>query len=140
MALTNEQFARKVLAMARPKGPFKPVATYDPDGDCLEFFARRDDFYAERVDDLVTVYYSQETHEVIGSLIKGVRAFYRQILKTYPGFGIEIKAGNVTLAHLFRARVWKMPPQKKPLVLTYRKLIKCAEEANVQARLPAGVN
>jgi hypothetical protein len=44
---------------------------YDPDGACIEFLAKPEPFYAERIDDLVTVYYSQDTHEVIGSLLKG---------------------------------------------------------------------
>ena len=67
-------------ALGKPAQQFRPTATYDPDGDCIEFLAKPDPFYAERVDDLVTVYYSQETNEVIGSLIKGVSRFCQEIL------------------------------------------------------------
>lgn len=74
-ALSNSDFARRMMLLARPANQFEPVATYDPDGDCIEFLARPDPFYAERIDDLATVYYSQETDEVIGSLIKGVSRF-----------------------------------------------------------------
>ena len=45
------------------------VATYDLDGDCIEFLARPDPFFAEQVDDSLTVYRSQETGEIIGCLI-----------------------------------------------------------------------
>ena len=67
---SNADFAKRMMLLAKPAEQFKPTATYDRDGDCIEFLAKPDPFYAERVDDLVTVYYSQETGEVIGSLIK----------------------------------------------------------------------
>jgi hypothetical protein len=73
MTVTNDaDFAKRMMLLARPAEQFRPTATYDPDGDCIEFLAKPDPFYAERVDELVTVYYSQETDEVVGSLIKGV--------------------------------------------------------------------
>ncbi len=70
-AMTNEEFAAHLAGLGKD-GPGHPTAYYDPDGDCIEFLARPEPFYVERVDDLVTVYYSQETREVIGSLLKGV--------------------------------------------------------------------
>jgi hypothetical protein len=79
-AMPNEDFAQHVLRLAKAAQPFKATAVYDPDGDCIEFLAKPDPFYAERIDDLVTVYYSQETHEVVGSLIKGVTPFCRKTL------------------------------------------------------------
>jgi len=67
-----------MILLARPTDQFEPTATYDRDGDCIEFLAKPDHLYAERADDLVTVYYSQETNEVIGSLIQGVSGFLRR--------------------------------------------------------------
>ena len=104
-AVSTSEFAEKMMLLARPAEQFKPTAIYDPDGDCIEFLAKPDSFYAERVDDLVTVYYSQETNEVTGSLIKGVRGFCEKIYQTMPGLKIEIRDGWVRLA-------W-MPMQKK---------------------------
>ncbi len=69
---SNEEFAKRMMLLAEPAEPFRPIATYDRDGDCIEFLLSPDPFYAERVDDLVTVYYSQETGHVIGSFIEGV--------------------------------------------------------------------
>lgn len=66
---SNEEFAKRMMLFAKNAEQFRPTATYDPDGDCIEFLAKPDPFRTERFDDLVTVYNSQETGEIIGSLI-----------------------------------------------------------------------
>ncbi len=43
------------MLLARPAEQFEPKATYDRGGECIEFLAKPDSFYAERVDDFVTV-------------------------------------------------------------------------------------
>src|ERR1700724_3079541 len=94
---SNAEFAKRMMLLARPAEQFRPTATYDADGDCIEFLSKPDPFYAERVDDLVTVYYSQETGEVIGSLLKGVSKFCSEVLQKLPGLRIEIQDGRVKL-------------------------------------------
>ncbi len=133
---SNEEFAKRMMLLARPAEQFEPTATYDPDGDCIEFLAKPDPFYAERVDDLLTVYYSQETDEVIGSLLKGVSRFCKQMLEKMPGFKVEVHDGRVRLVHIFRARLWssKLKPQDMP-ALVYQKLIEVADDAEVDAEL-----
>lgn len=134
-AMSNEGFVRAVLAMGAAD-PFKPTAYYDADGDCIEFLASPDPFYAERIDDLVTVYYSQDTHEIVGSLIKGVSHFYKSVLEKFPGFLIELHDGRVQLKHLFRARLWAGTPDPADVrVIAYRKLIEVAERAEAEADL-----
>ena len=135
-ALTNDEFAAKVIELAGAAGPFRPTAYYDPDGDCIEFLARPDNFYGERVDDLVTVYYSEETGEVIGSLLKGVTRLCDDLLKRLPGFKIEIQHGKVKLVHIFRAKLWasEMDPAGMA-TLTYQKLIEVAGQTNVEVEL-----
>ena len=129
---TNEDFAKQMMLLARPAAKFRPTATYDRDGDCIEFLAKPDGFYAERVDDLVTVYYSQETHEVIGSLIKGVSKFLQDV----PGLKVVIEDGRVKLEHLFLARLLSSKKQVQDMAtLTYRKLIDMAEEVDAEADL-----
>jgi hypothetical protein len=100
---SNAEFAKRMMLLAKPAEEFRPTATYDPDGDCIEFLAKPDPFYGERVDDLVTVYYSQETGEVVGSLLKGVSRFCKAMLEKLPGFKIEIHDGRVKLVHIFQA-------------------------------------
>jgi len=133
---TNSDFAKRMTLLARPAHEFKPTATFDPDGDCIEFLAKPDPFYAERVDDLVTVYYSQETDEVVGSLIKGVSKFCRDMLSKLPGFKIEITDGQVSLQHIFLARMWseKLEPDELT-TLTYRKLVEVSRETMVEGEL-----
>ena len=136
MTASNPDFAKRMMLLARPADQFVPVATYDPDGDCIEFLAKPDPFYAERVDDLVTVYISQESGEVIGSLIKGASAFCEKMLEKMPGFKIEILDGRVKLVHIFRARLWSSSLAAQHMTtLTYQKLIEVAEESEVEAEL-----
>ena len=76
---------------------FEPRPYYSPDGDFLTFFFREDDHYAERVDDLLTVYHSMENHEPVGYKIKGVRL----IFETLGEFGVEVEGGEVSMGFLF---------------------------------------
>ena len=135
-ALSNAEFAAKVMNLARPDEEFQPTVVYDPDGDCIEFLASPDAFYAERVDDLVTVYYSQGTGEVVGSLIKGVSGFCEKVLKRIPGFRIEIIDHRVKLVHVFRAKLWTSESDPQAVnTLTYQKLIQAAEDTEVETEL-----
>lgn len=130
---SSADFAKRMMLLAQPVEAFQPAAVYDPDGDCIEFLAKPDPFYGERVDDLVTVYYSQETGEVIGSLLKGVSRFCKEMLEKMPGFKIEIHAGRVKLVHIFRVRLWSSERDPQGLTtLTYRKLIQVAEKADLE--------
>jgi len=130
---TDIDFAKRMMLLARPAEQFRPTATYDPDGDCIEFLAKPDPFYGERVDDLVTVYYSQETGEVIGSLVKGVSKFCQEFCKKNPGFRIVIHDGPVHLEHLFLARLWSRQDDPQAIqTLVYRKLIEVAGETVVE--------
>src|SRR5207249_4785380 len=126
--MSNEEFAKRMVLLAKPASEFKPSAYYDADGDCIEFLAKPDAFYEERVDDLVTVYYSQKTGEVIGSLIKGVSKLTKRLAQKLPGFLITIQDGRIRLEHLFLAGMWLQKSEPQALdVLTYRKLAEIAE-------------
>ena len=139
MVLSNEEYASEVDKIASSAGQFKPGAHYDPDGDCIEFLIEPHDFYAERIDDLITVYYSRETNEIIGSLIKGVSVFCKKLLDKYPGFIVEVQDGKVYLAHLFRAYLWSEIPSNKKrhkvIIRTYQKLADYAEKVRAETNL-----
>ena len=81
----------------RESAGFEPHPYYSPDGDFLTFFFRDDDHYAERVDELLTVYLSMKDGELVGCKIKGVR----RILDTLDKFGVEIEDGGLLLSFLF---------------------------------------
>src|SRR5665213_284351 len=133
-SMSHKEYADAVTRMVSPAVDFVPTTTYDPDGDCIEFITKNDDFYAERIDELVTIYYSRESNEIIGSLIKGVRGFCKKILERCPGFKIEIHDGRVKLEHLFLAKMWSSDVELGDVkVVMYRKLIEAAEEAKAEA-------
>ena len=92
-------------------------------------------FYAERIDSLVTVYYSESTGEIIGSLLKGVRKFIAKMSEKAPGFRIEIEDGKVRLEHLFNLKLWYAEEPRKEIVLTYKKLRDAAEQVDAEADL-----
>jgi hypothetical protein len=52
---------------------FHPHPFYSKEGDFLTYFFRGDNAYAERIDDILTVYRSMDTTELVGFKIKGVR-------------------------------------------------------------------
>ncbi len=134
--MSASDFADRVMQLASPSEQFEPTAIYDRDGDCIEFLVSADPFYAERVDDLVTVYYSQETREIIGSLLKGVSAFCKRMTETMPGFAIEIKDGKIQLVHIFRARLWTSQTDTSGIrTLAYQKLIQAAEESDLETEM-----
>ncbi len=139
-AMPNNDFAEKMMQLVPSDESFQPRADYDRDGDCIEFIFRPDPFYAERVDDLVTVYYSQETGEVIGSLIKGVSRFCQRMLQSNPGFRIVIQDGKVKVEHIFLAHLLGRKDIQPDDVasVTYRKLIDAAEASDIEAEVGVG--
>lgn len=134
MMAENDAFATYVLGQVEEGRPFQPQVFYDQDGDCIEFLASNEPFYAERIDSLVTVYYGEETGEIVGSLIKGVKRFIEEITAKVPGFRIEVEDGRIRLEHLFTAKLWYAEPREE-LVVTYKKLRDVAEKLDAAAEL-----
>lgn len=130
MSKVNDDFAKLALECIDKDVKFEPVAIYDKDGDCVEFLTSNESFYAKRMDDLVTVYYSQETDEIIGSLIKGVSKYISKLNETMPGFIVEIHKGSNMLWQLFQIRIWEknMEPMQ---VHIYKELQEVAERTKV---------
>jgi hypothetical protein len=132
----SDEFLAEMEASFGPAQEFQPTVTYIRDGDCIEFFARPGSYYAERLDDLVTVYLSRQNGEIVGSVIKGVSTFCKKMLERYPGFKIEVADGRIRLEHLLRAHLWSESAETNSVrVHTYRKLIEVAEETNAEAEL-----
>ena len=63
------------------------------------------DSYAERVDELLTVYLSVEEHALVGCKIKGAR----RLLKTLGDFGVCIDSKNVSVNSLVLAVPYPLP-------------------------------
>lgn len=130
----NDDFGRSLLQKASAAPEFEPSAYYNEDGDCIEVLLSDESYYSERVDDLLTVYRGQESKEIVGSLIKSVRSFVQDFSKTSPGFLIEVVDGDVRLAHLFTAGIWKGCDEVG--FLSYQKLRDTADEKNLTVTIP----
>lgn len=76
---------------------FTSVPHYFRDGDFVSFFLSDERCYSERVDDLLTVYLSEKTGEMVGCKVKGVRL----LLETLDAFSVTIDDGRVRLSWLF---------------------------------------
>jgi hypothetical protein len=80
---------------------------------------------------------SEETGEIIGSLLKRVTPLCEKLLQTLPGFQIEIRHKRVKLVHIFRAKLWSSQFSPDDLTtLTYEKLIDVAQQTGVEVDLP----
>ena len=111
-------------------GRFQPRAHYVAEGDTLIFYFKDDESYAERVDELLTVYRSLQTREMVGCQIKSVRF----ILEKLGNFCVGVQDGDLDLRVIFIGYAFvskKMPPSE-----TLEELRSAAESSN--ARVPLG--
>jgi hypothetical protein len=79
-----------------PKG-FRAIPHYFAQGDFVTYYFRNDPCYAERVDDLLTVFLTFDTKELVGCKLKGVK----HILQTAGDFGVALDDGAVRLGMFF---------------------------------------
>jgi hypothetical protein len=112
-----------------PRPKFEPKPFYSSEGDTLTFYFKDTPAYRERVDDLLTVYCADETGEMVGCQIKGVRA----ILKRLGDFGVQIVQGSIDLRILFFA--YKMAAEK-PQLEKLEELWRAAEENKASVDAP----
>ena len=134
--IMENQFADVVLHGQPVEPASYPQVSYDPDGDCIQFLISNESYYAKRIDCLTTIYYGQESNEIVGSLIKGVRKFLHQVLRLTPGFKVDIHDGRIRLEHIFTAKLWSEKTEEgAPEVFIYRILREKAEKARTEVEL-----
>ena len=132
----QDEFSQRLMASVHTEPWSGPQIFANPDGDCIELLLSNDNYRAERLDSLVTVYVNRENGEMVGALVKGVRSFVRKIVERIPGFKIEIFAGKVKLEYLFTAGLWTYDaPTNLVSVQRYRKLRQIAEDADLEIDL-----
>ncbi len=138
-----DEFAQQLTELVGGKArdaEIEPTVHFNVTGDCIEFLASPDRFYAERIDKRVTVYYGKKDNQIMGALLKGVRELLDQMSVKCPGFAFEIVDRKVRLAVLLRAGLWTSKPTFEGVKLTryckvYHSLIEAAEKAGVEAEL-----
>jgi len=127
-ALSNEDYTKEVMKICSNPKIKAPNVYHDPDGDCIEVLVSAEPFYAERIDDLVTVYYSEASEEIVGCLIKGIK----KLLDKDPKTQIILHAGKVRLSDFFLVGFLT---QKAANLHMYQKLRECVEQYNIETEL-----
>ena len=87
-----EQNLKEYLA-EHPCKAFRAVPHYFPAGDYVTFYAKDERCIAERVDDLLTVFLSNQTGEMVGCKIKGIK----HLLAAMGGFGFVVSTADLAL-------------------------------------------
>jgi len=83
-----------------PARGFRSQPHYFQEGDFVAYYIKEDVAYEERIGELVTIYRSMKSNEMVGCKIKGLK----RIMKTLGDFGmlrVMIKDGKVSLGLLF---------------------------------------
>jgi len=121
------QDLKQYLEGRKCKG-FNPVPHYFANGDFLTYYFRNDRCYAQRVDDLLTVFLAMGSNELVGCKIKGVK----HILQTAGNFGVTVDNGALPLGLFFfvGAALAKDDVQKK----RYEELGRLAKHATLDRK------
>jgi len=83
----------------RPYKGFKATPRYSEEGDCLTFYFKNVPSYADRVDELLTVYLALNTGELVGCQVKSIG----RIMTRLRSLRIRLKDKDVELRLLFLA-------------------------------------
>jgi hypothetical protein len=111
---------------AHPSKGFLPIPFYSESGDFVSYYARGERCYERRIDDLLTIYLSMRTDELVGCKIKGVK----HLLQTAGDSFVSVDSGKVKLAFFFALgeKVARDPEQKR----LYQELAAMAKDAELQ--------
>lgn len=108
----SQTFADYVLGIAGSveESPEFPQINVCDEGDCIEIFFAKDNYYAERIDKLVTVYLLQsdekESSRIVGVVIKNVKSFICHMANKSAGFRADVKHRELQLSYLLAAIAW----------------------------------
>jgi hypothetical protein len=95
MGITLKDYLEEHL----PKG-FNSRPLYFKEGDFVSYFIEDRPYFAERVDELLTIYRAMDDHEhIVGCKIKGIS----HLVERLGSFGVQVEDenGNILLGLLF---------------------------------------
>ena len=127
---TNDDFVNSVLEELGQPEPFSPMACYNADGDCVEFYLSNEPHFAKRLDGWVTVFYSEKTGEVVGGFVKGVQG---NLLRRFPGLKLYIEGNEVDVTVLLRGPALEADDEMRQK--TYKAILDKIEEHPIKAEL-----
>jgi hypothetical protein len=131
MVLSDTDFVQEVFNIANnPVKPFRPFVFYNKAGDCIEFYVSQNDYYAERIDDYLTLFLDMETDEIVGFMVKNIKQILNKIDTSKVAWSFIVNGDEVQLGVLFTAIFLngkKTTDIDDVLVREYRKVVKVAE-------------
>jgi hypothetical protein len=102
-----------------PPKEFRAAPVYFPTGDYLTYLLQDVPYVAERLDDVVTIYLSPDSRELVGFKVKGVR----HILDKAGAFGVGVgDCDGVRLGLFFFAGAAPDRADKLPKMKWYQRL------------------
>lgn len=104
---------------------FKPTVYCGEEEDALFFYFKNDPDYRKRINNRITLYISQETEEIVGCQIKGIRS----ILEDLPYF-IAAEHKRFRLSVVFAAFLGTVEDDDSRRA--YRELGRAASEADLE--------
>ena len=131
--LSHQEFTNRIFEIAgEPVEHFEPFAFHNTDGDCIEFFVLPDDYFAERIDDYLTLYLDMDTEQVVGFVIKNVKRILERLSRQRPAMAFIVDDGIVVLRSLFVAMFANgrdnTNQEEQDLVIRhYKKVVEIAE-------------
>ena len=124
----SDDFVAEVIEMG-PLDPFKPMALYNADGDCIEVHLSNEPYYARRLDGWVTAYFSEQTDEVVGAVVKGVMS----LLDRFPFVRIFVEGSEANIAFLLAGPL--SATSDEVVQRTYKAIMDRATELQIRAEL-----
>jgi len=125
-----------VRELCRKPRKFIPKPRYSPDGDFLSIVFHDEDYIAEAVDDVLTIYFSMDSSDIIGFKIKeastiNARHEYK-FTTTECGYGTydEVKCVLELIFGSHDPKFNRKPPTKKHF---YHRCMELVEEAEHHA-------
>lgn len=131
--LSDQEFAQQIFEIAgEPVEQFESYVFNNIEGDCIEFFVSPENYFAERIDDYLTLYLDMNTEEITGFVIKNVKRIIEKLSPNKMAMEFVIDDGKVQLRSLFTA-MFAGPdePKREKLVRAYRKVVRLAEKMKI---------
>jgi hypothetical protein len=129
--LSDIDFEQAVFNIAdNPVKSFSPFVFYNKAGDCIEFYVSQNDYYAERIDDYLTLFLDMNTDEIVGFMIKNIKQILNKIDTSKLAWSFIVNDDEVQLGVLFTAIFLsgtKTNDIDEVLVREYKKVVKVAE-------------
>ncbi|CAN5252962.1 hypothetical protein BH10PLA2_BH10PLA2_20060 [soil metagenome] len=98
----------KDFIKSHPAGPFVSTPHYFGEGDFVTYYVSDEPAFEERIDELVTVYHSIATKEIVGCKIKGVKRILAE-LKDFNMWAVLVAEQETVLGVLFAGAALASP-------------------------------